>query len=76
VISAYRSPKTNDMLRARSGGVAKNSQHLHGKAIDIRLTDVPIAELRRVAYDLQRGGVGYYETSNFVHLDTGRFRTW
>ena len=46
VISAYRSPKTNEMLRSRSGGVAKNSQHLHGKAIDVRLTDVPIAELR------------------------------
>ena len=76
VISAYRSPKTNEMLRSRSGGVAKNSQHLHGKAIDVRLTDVPIAELRRVAYNLQRGGVGYYEASDFVHLDTGRFRTW
>jgi uncharacterized protein YcbK (DUF882 family) len=76
VISAYRSPKTNEMLRSRSGGVAKKSQHLHGKAIDIRLTDVPIARLRKVAYDLQRGGVGYYEKSNFVHLDTGRFRTW
>ena len=76
VISAYRSPKTNEMLRSRSGGVAQNSQHLHGKAIDVRLTDVPIAELRRVAYDLQRGGGGFYRTSNFVHLDTGRFRTW
>lgn len=76
VISAYRSPKTNEMLRARSGGVAKKSQHLQGKAIDVRLTDVPISKLRRVAYDLKRGGVGYYEASDFVHLDTGRFRTW
>lgn len=76
VISAYRSPKTNEMLRSRSGGVASNSQHLHGKAIDVRLTDVPITELRKVAYNLQRGGIGFYEASNFVHLDTGRFRTW
>jgi uncharacterized protein YcbK (DUF882 family) len=76
VISAYRSPKTNEMLRSRSGGVAKKSQHLQGKAIDVRLTDIPISKLRSVAYELQRGGIGYYETSNFVHLDTGRFRTW
>ncbi len=76
VISAYRSPKTNEMLRANSGGVAKKSQHLHGKAIDVRLSDVPTSELRRVAYDLQRGGIGYYMASDFVHLDTGRFRTW
>jgi len=76
VISAYRSPKTNEMLRARSGGVAKQSQHLHGKAIDVRLTDVPTSELRKAAYKLQRGGVGLYESSDFVHLDTGRFRTW
>ena len=76
VISAYRSPKTNEMLRARSGGVAQKSQHLLGKAIDVRLTDVPIGELRSVAYELKRGGIGYYEASEFVHLDTGRFRTW
>ena len=76
VISAYRSPKTNDMLRANSSGVARKSQHLLGKAIDVRLTDVPVGELRRVAYELQRGGIGFYEASNFVHLDTGRFRTW
>jgi uncharacterized protein YcbK (DUF882 family) len=78
VISAYRSPKTNEMLRSRSAnsGVANKSQHLLGKAIDIRLTDVPTATLRKVAYDLGLGGVGYYHDSNFVHLDTGRFRTW
>lgn len=76
VISAYRSPKTNEMLRARSGGVAKKSQHLLGKAIDVRLTDVPVRKLRSVAYELKRGGVGFYEASDFVHLDTGRFRTW
>ena len=64
------------MLRDRSSGVARNSQHLLGKAIDVRLTDVPISALRSVAYELKRGGIGYYEASEFVHLDTGRFRTW
>lgn len=78
VISAYRSPKTNEMLRARSGssGVAKNSQHLLGKAIDVRLEGVPTARLRDAAIKLQRGGVGYYEDSDFVHMDTGRVRRW
>jgi uncharacterized protein YcbK (DUF882 family) len=76
VISAYRSKKTNEMLSSKSSGVARKSQHLHGKAIDVRLTDVSIKRLRAVAFDLGIGGVGYYEKSNFVHLDTGRFRTW
>jgi uncharacterized protein YcbK (DUF882 family) len=76
IISAYRSPKTNEMLRSRSGGVAKKSQHLLGKAIDVRLTDVPIETIRKVAYELGIGGIGFYSRSNFVHLDTGRFRTW
>jgi uncharacterized protein YcbK (DUF882 family) len=76
IISAYRSPKTNEMLRAKSNGVASRSQHLLGKAIDVRLTDVPIAELRAAAFELGLGGIGYYEKSDFVHLDTGRFRTW
>ncbi|MEE4299744.1 MAG: DUF882 domain-containing protein [Pseudomonadales bacterium] len=76
VISAYRSPRTNEMLRSSTSGVAKRSQHLLGKAIDVRLTDVPISRLRKIAYGLARGGVGFYERSNFVHLDTGRFRTW
>lgn len=76
IISAYRSPKTNEMLRANSKGVASKSQHLLGKAVDVRLTDVPISELRAAAFELGLGGVGYYEKSDFVHLDTGRFRTW
>lgn len=76
IISAYRSPKTNEMLRGNSSGVAKRSQHLLGKAIDVRLTDVPIETIRRVAYSLGAGGIGFYARSNFVHLDTGRFRTW
>lgn len=76
VISAYRSPETNDMLRNRSGGVAENSQHLYGKAIDIRLSDVELHKLRDTAIAMQRGGVGYYAASDFVHIDTGRVRRW
>ena len=76
VISAYRSPATNDMLRRRSGSVAKNSQHLLGKAIDVRLTDVELSKLRDTALAMQRGGVGFYASSNFVHIDTGRVRRW
>jgi len=76
VISAYRSPETNEMLRSRSGGVVKNSQHLYGKAIDVRLSDVELTRLRDTAIAMQRGGVGYYASSNFVHIDTGRVRRW
>ena len=76
VISAYRSPKTNEMLRNRSNGIAKNSQHLLGKAVDVRLTDVELTKLRDTAISMQRGGVGYYASSNFVHIDTGRVRRW
>jgi uncharacterized protein YcbK (DUF882 family) len=74
IISAYRSPATNEMLRGNSNGVARNSQHLLGRAIDVRLTDLDTAELRDVALSLQRGGVGYYSKSDFVHVDTGRDR--
>lgn len=78
VVSAYRSPKTNEMLRSRSAssGVAKKSQHLLGRAIDVRLEGVPTAVLRDAAIALERGGVGYYEASDFVHMDTGRVRRW
>ena len=76
VISAYRSPKTNAMLRGRSRSVAKNSQHLLGKAIDVRLRDVELTKLRDAALAQKRGGVGYYAKSNFVHIDTGRVRRW
>jgi uncharacterized protein YcbK (DUF882 family) len=76
VISAYRSPATNEMLRSNSDGVASNSQHLLGKAIDVRLTDLDTTDLRDVALSLERGGVGYYSKSDFVHVDTGRVRTW
>jgi len=76
VISAYRSPETNEMLRSGSSGVVSNSQHLLGKAIDVRLRDVKTSDLRDAALALQRGGVGYYEQSDFVHIDTGRVRRW
>lgn len=77
VISGYRSERTNTMLRATGGGgVAKGSLHLSGRAIDIRLADVPLATLRDAALSMRRGGVGYYPGSHFVHLDTGRFRAW
>jgi uncharacterized protein YcbK (DUF882 family) len=76
VISAYRSPETNEMLRSKTNGVARNSQHLLGKAIDVRLRDVATIDLLNAAVSLQRGGVGYYESSDFVHIDTGRVRRW
>ena len=76
VISGFRSEKTNQMLRQRSSGVASNSQHLKGKAIDVRLTDLDTARLRDIALDLKRGGVGYYSELDFVHVDTGRVRRW
>jgi uncharacterized protein YcbK (DUF882 family) len=76
VISGFRSRATNDMLRHNSGGVAKNSMHLKGQAVDIRLTDVASRDVRRVAIGMARGGVGFYPDSDFVHLDTGRVRTW
>jgi len=78
VISAYRSPSTNSMLRAKSSGVAKNSQHMLGKAMDWYLPDVPLAKLRGIAMKIQGGGVGYYPRSGspFVHTDTGNVRAW
>lgn len=76
IISGYRSSKTNAMLRGKSSGVAKKSLHMTGQAIDIRLADVKLSNLRAAAIELQQGGVGYYAKSNFVHLDTGRVRSW
>lgn len=76
VISAYRSPATNGMLRRASSGVAEHSQHMLGKAMDIRLPDVDTARLREVAMRLQYGGVGFYPSSRFVHVDTGSVRAW
>ncbi|MYN11805.1 DUF882 domain-containing protein [Pusillimonas sp. TS35] len=77
IISGYRSPQTNERLRTtRGGGVARRSLHMDGKAVDIRLPGVPLDELRDAALALKAGGVGYYPGSNFVHVDTGRVRTW
>jgi uncharacterized protein YcbK (DUF882 family) len=76
VISGYRSVATNEALRAAGHGVAVNSMHLEGRAIDVRLLGVDCARLRDVALAAARGGVGYYASSDFVHLDTGRVRTW
>jgi len=77
VISGYRCPTTNDTLRnTRGGGVAKRSLHMDGKAIDVRIPGVPLAELRDAALSLKAGGVGYYARDQFVHLDTGRVRSW
>lgn len=76
VISGYRSPHTNTLLRQRSEGVAAGSLHMQGQAIDIRLADVPLPKLRSAALAVRRGGVGFYPASDFVHVDTGRVRTW
>lgn len=76
VISGYRSPGTNQKLRAASRGVASHSLHLEGRAIDVRLADVPLADLRDAALSLRAGGVGYYASPQFVHVDTGRVRRW
>jgi hypothetical protein len=76
VVSAYRSPETNAMLRRRSKAVSEHSQHMAGKAMDIRLPDVETARLRAIAMKLQYGGVGYYASSAFVHVDTGSVRAW
>lgn len=78
VVSAYRAPETNAMLRRRSKAVAEHSQHMAGKAMDFYLPDVPMGKVREIALRLQRGGVGYYPTSYnpFVHLDAGSIRHW
>ncbi len=76
VVSGYRSPATNEMLRQRGRGVSKNSLHMQGRAIDIRLGDVSTAQLREAGLKVARGGVGFYRTADFVHLDTGRVRQW
>jgi uncharacterized protein YcbK (DUF882 family) len=76
VISGYRCAATNAMLRQWTTGVAGNSLHMEGRAIDIRLPGVPLRRLRNAALRLQLGGVGYYAASQFVHVDTGRVRRW
>lgn len=76
IISAYRSPATNELLRKNSNKVAKKSYHMQGKAIDIRVPGVNIKHLHQAALSMKGGGVGLYSRSNFVHLDVGRVRRW
>lgn len=76
VISGYRSPQTNTMLASRSDGVAQNSFHLQGKAIDIRVPGRRLKQVHAAALALHGGGVGYYPHSDFVHIDTGHVRHW
>lgn len=78
IVSSYRSPVTNNMLRRRSSAVAKNSQHMAGKAMDLHMPDVSMAKVREIGMRLQNGGVGYYPTAGtpFVHLDVGSVRSW
>ncbi len=76
VISGYRSPETNAKLRNSGQGAAKNSYHIQGKAVDIRLPGCRTSVLRRTAYKLKRGGIGYYPHQRFVHIDVGPIRYW
>ena len=76
IICGYRSPWTNEYLRTRTTGVAKNSLHIQAEAIDLRIPSVNTLKLREAALALHRGGVGYYPQSDFIHVDTGRVRQW
>jgi uncharacterized protein YcbK (DUF882 family) len=76
IISGYRSPQTNNSLSHTTKGVAGKSLHMKGQAVDIRITDLPTLQVHNTATALRTGGVGYYAKSDFVHLDTGPFRTW
>ena len=76
VLSAFRSPETNAWLASVSRGVARDSQHMNGNAMDVRFPGVPVFKIRQAARSLQMGGVGFYPRSGFVHLDTGPVRYW
>ncbi len=76
ILSGYRSPKTNSMLGGKKRGVAKNSFHMYGQAIDIRIPSYSTRKIHNVAKSIKAGGVGYYPRSNFVHIDTGTVRSW
>lgn len=76
LLSGYRSPQTNAMLRARSSGVAKNSLHMKGQAADLRLASRSVNQMARAASSCHAGGVGRYSGSNFVHMDCGPVRSW
>lgn len=76
VFSGYRSPKTNAKLRKMSFGVAKKSLHMQGQAVDLSVEGVRLSAVRKEAIKLKAGGVGYYPSSGFLHIDTGRVRQW
>lgn len=76
IISGYRSPSYNGLLRHEGSGVAKNSYHMKGKAIDIAIPGIAIHAVRQVALSLEAGGVGYYPQTGFVHIDSGKVRSW
>ena len=76
IICGYRAPATNAAMSARSRGVAQNSYHMRGQAIDFRIDGISLAKVRKVAANLNKGGVGYYPRSNLVHIDVGPNRTW
>lgn len=77
IISGFRSQESNDKMSSRPGsGVAKKSLHMQGRALDVRLRGCPCSDLRDLALAAKQGGVGYYQKSDFVHIDTGAFRTW
>lgn len=76
MLSGYRSPQTNSMLRSRSSGVARNSLHVQGKAADMRLKSRSVAQIYNAAASCRAGGVGKYTRSSFVHMDCGPLRTW
>jgi uncharacterized protein YcbK (DUF882 family) len=76
IVCGYRTPSTNESLRAHTTGVAKNSLHIRAEAIDLRMPGIDTLTLRKDALALRRGGVGYYPHSDFIHVDVGRFRQW
>jgi len=76
VLSGYRSPETNRALRRRNRRAARNSMHMHGKAVDLRLPGVPVPDLKQVAIGMRAGGVGHYRRASYLHLDVGPVRTW
>jgi|ERR1700683_2346079 uncharacterized protein YcbK (DUF882 family) len=76
IVCGYRTPSTNESLRAHSAGVAKNSLHIQAEAIDLRMPGIDTLKLRSAALALGRGGVGYYPRSDFIHVDVGRVRRW
>jgi uncharacterized protein YcbK (DUF882 family) len=76
IVCGYRTPTTNESLRAHTTGVAKHSLHIQAEAIDLRMPGINTLKLRAAALALRRGGVGYYPHSDFIHVDTGRVRQW